>query len=122
MILQKGWIRKYILQDSSFKFDLENLGGILKWKLDDSEKERIFPDLKKYFDDPKDNPQKVFDLCANYLKGMPNIKEFRGKLVRLNTLDEITEVLDEIVSTYTGFNFEKSPIELIDYHQNCPIG
>jgi nifR3 family TIM-barrel protein len=58
---------------------------------------------------------------ANYLKGMPNIKEYRGKLVTLKTIDEIVQVLDEIVKNYAGFEFEKSNIELIDYHQKCPI-
>jgi len=58
---------------------------------------------------------------ANYLKGMPNIKEYRGKLVTLKTVEEIVEVLDDIVKNYAGFEFEKSSIELIDYHQNCPI-
>lgn len=58
---------------------------------------------------------------ANYLKGMPNIKEYRGKLVTLKTIEEIIEVLNEIVLKYSGFEFEKSQIELVDYHQNCPI-
>lgn len=58
---------------------------------------------------------------ANYLKGLPNIKEYRHKLVRLNTLEEIDAVLDEIVKTYSGFQFAPSKIELIDYHYNCPL-
>src|SRR5215216_1290202 len=33
---------------------------------------------------------------ANYLKGLPNIKEYRTKLVTLTTREEIDEVLDEI--------------------------
>ena len=52
---------------------------------------------------------------------MPNIKEYRYKLVTLKTVEEINEVLDEIVKQYSGFNFEKTPIELIDYHQKCPV-
>ncbi len=58
---------------------------------------------------------------ANYLKGMPNIKEYRSKLVRLNTTEEIDEVLDEIVKIYTGFQFAAEPIELINYHEKCPV-
>ncbi|MBI3138161.1 MAG: tRNA dihydrouridine synthase DusB [Sphingobacteriales bacterium] len=58
---------------------------------------------------------------ANYLKGLPNIKEYRGKLVTLKTVEEIDEVLNEIRKVYAGFQFEKSPIELINYHQNCPV-
>lgn len=58
---------------------------------------------------------------ANYLKGLPNIKEFRNKLVTLKTGEEINEVLNEVVKTYTGFVVEKTPIKLVDYHENCPL-
>ncbi len=58
---------------------------------------------------------------TNYLKGLPNIKEYRGKLVTLKTVEEIDEVLHEIERVYAGHQFEKTPIELIDYHQNCPV-
>src|SRR5687768_979927 len=39
---------------------------------------------------------------ANYLKGLPNIKEFRGRLVTLKTAEEINEVLNEIIVQYAG--------------------
>jgi tRNA-dihydrouridine synthase B len=58
---------------------------------------------------------------ANYLKGLPNIKEFRGRLVTLPTVEEIDAVLDEVVKTYSGFSIEKTPIELVNYHENCPL-
>lgn len=58
---------------------------------------------------------------SNYLKGLPNIKEYRNKLVTLKTEAEINEVLDEISTVYAGYSFEQTPIQLIDYHQNCPI-
>lgn len=58
---------------------------------------------------------------TNYLKGMPNIKEYRAKLVTLMTEEEINAVLDDIVQHYSGFEFQKSAIELINYHQNCPL-
>lgn len=58
---------------------------------------------------------------ANYLKGMPGIKEYRGKLVTLETVEEIEAVLDEIVSKYAGFEFEKTAIELVNYHEKCPV-
>lgn len=58
---------------------------------------------------------------TNYLKGLPNIKEYRGKLVTLKTVEEIDEVLNEIERVYAAHQFEKTPIELIDYHQNCPV-
>jgi tRNA-dihydrouridine synthase B len=38
---------------------------------------------------------------ANYLHGLPGIKEFRNKLVMLKNEDEITEVLEEITENYT---------------------
>ncbi len=58
---------------------------------------------------------------ANYLKGLPNIKEFRNRLVTLKTEEEINDVLDEIVTTYAGYEFEHSPIELVNYHEKCPV-
>jgi len=58
---------------------------------------------------------------ANYLKGLPNIKEYRNKLVTLKLVEEIDEVLDEVISIYSGFEFEKNNIELINYHEKCPI-
>jgi nifR3 family TIM-barrel protein len=58
---------------------------------------------------------------TNYLKGLPNIKEFRGRLVTLTTVEEIEAVLDEMYQYYKGYQFEQAQIDLIDYHQNCPI-
>ncbi|HUM66554.1 MAG TPA: tRNA dihydrouridine synthase DusB, partial [Chitinophagaceae bacterium] len=58
---------------------------------------------------------------ANYLKGLPNIKEFRNRLVTLKTEGEINEVLDEIASTYAGYEFQHIPIELVNYHEKCPV-
>ncbi len=58
---------------------------------------------------------------TNYLKGLPGIKEYRGRLVTLMEPAEIEAVLDEVTANYQGYNFERTPIELIDYHQNCPL-
>jgi tRNA-dihydrouridine synthase B len=58
---------------------------------------------------------------ANYLRGLPNIKEFRGRLVTLMLQEEIIEVLDELYKYYQGIEIAREPIELIDYHQNCPL-
>jgi tRNA-dihydrouridine synthase B len=58
---------------------------------------------------------------ANYLKGLPGIKEYRNTLVTLMTVEEIDAVLDEIVTKYNGYEFEKTPIELINYHEKCPL-
>lgn len=58
---------------------------------------------------------------ANYLKGLPNIKEYRNRLVTLPTEEEVNEVLNEVAITYAGFEVEKTPIELINYHEKCPV-
>ncbi len=58
---------------------------------------------------------------TNYLKGLPSIKDYRLKLVTLETVDEINAVLDEIVNVYGNYEFEATKIELINYHEKCPI-
>lgn len=58
---------------------------------------------------------------TNYLKGLPGIKEYRLKLVTLTSPDAINEVLDDMSRHYAGYQFQPSPIELIDYHQKCPL-
>ncbi len=58
---------------------------------------------------------------ANYLKGLPGIKEFRARLVTLMLSEEIEAVLDEVAVTYEGYTIERTPIELINYHEKCPV-
>lgn len=58
---------------------------------------------------------------ANYLKGLPNIKEYRNRLVTLREMEEVEEVLDEVKQTYSGFTIERTPIELVNYHEKCPL-
>jgi len=58
---------------------------------------------------------------TNYLKGLPGIKEFRYKLVTLNSPEAINEVLEEMRLHYAGYEFQRTPIEIIDYHQKCPL-
>jgi len=58
---------------------------------------------------------------TNYLKGLPNIKEYRLKLVTLPEVAPIDEVLDEIVKQYDGFQFQRTPIQLVDYHEKCEV-
>ncbi|KAA2240780.1 tRNA dihydrouridine synthase DusB [Chitinophaga agrisoli] len=58
---------------------------------------------------------------ASYLKGLPNIKEFRSRLLLLNSPEEVEAVLDEILVKYEGFEMERAPITLIDYHERCPL-
>ncbi len=58
---------------------------------------------------------------TNYLKGLPGIKDYRLRLVTLESVDEILAVLDEINIKYAGYEFVKTPIELINYHEKCPV-
>lgn len=58
---------------------------------------------------------------TNYLKGLPGIKDFRLRLVTLPTAEDINGVLDEISVHYKDYEFERTPIELIDYHEKCPL-
>jgi tRNA-dihydrouridine synthase B len=56
---------------------------------------------------------------ANYLKGLPNIKEFRNRLVMLRTVEEINEVLDQVNDTYSGFEFERRSIDMGSMAYSC---
>ena len=56
---------------------------------------------------------------GNYLKGLPNIKEFRQKLVTLSMPEDIEEVLKDISSTYSGFTLERK-MAVIDPSYSCP--
>ncbi len=58
---------------------------------------------------------------TNYLKGLPGIKEFRYKLVTLTTAEAVDEVLYEIAEHYADYQFERTPIEIINYHEKCPL-
>jgi tRNA-dihydrouridine synthase B len=58
---------------------------------------------------------------ANYLKGLPNIKEYRSRLVTLKSIEEIEAVLDEIGIQYSGFEFQRSVIVLENYHEKCAV-
>lgn len=39
---------------------------------------------------------------SNYLKGLPNIKPFRHRLVTTNDIDEIYSILEEVLNEYAG--------------------
>lgn len=58
---------------------------------------------------------------ANYLKGMPNIKEYRSRLVTSSDISEIESILDEIVKQYSGYEFSREAIVLQNYHEHCPV-
>ena len=42
---------------------------------------------------------------ANYLKGLPNIKEYRNKLVTIKEYEELIELLNEVEKHYSGFQY-----------------
>ena len=58
---------------------------------------------------------------ANYLRGLPNIKEYRNKLVRITDPKEVEVILDEIKETYKDMVIESGYIVLENYHEHCPI-
>ncbi|HVG16344.1 MAG TPA: tRNA-dihydrouridine synthase, partial [Chitinophagaceae bacterium] len=56
---------------------------------------------------------------TNYLKGLPNIKEFRLKLVTLSEPFEIDEVLQEIEAYYDGFVVEPRKVDMNAMAYSC---
>jgi nifR3 family TIM-barrel protein len=54
---------------------------------------------------------------ANYLKGLPHLKEYRSKLVTQNSIEEVEAILNEIEKKYEDYTIEPIPIKLIDYHE-----
>jgi nifR3 family TIM-barrel protein len=56
---------------------------------------------------------------TNYLKGLPNIREYRSKLVTAKTLPEIDELLEEIIRVYDGFAFEPRKVEMDAMAYSC---
>ena len=56
---------------------------------------------------------------TNYLKGLPNIKEFRLKLVTVRSIEEIDEVLNEIINVYSGYQFERRKIDMEAMAYSC---
>src|SRR6476659_1924257 len=56
---------------------------------------------------------------TNYLKGLPNIKEFRLKLVTVRSVEEIDEVLNEIINVYSGYQFERRRVDMEAMAYSC---
>src|SRR3954451_1399134 len=57
---------------------------------------------------------------TNYLKGYPNIKEYRTKLVTLQSLPAIDEVLEEIESAYADISvLPAKPVVSNEYAEYC---
>ena len=49
---------------------------------------------------------------TNYLKGLPNIKEYRLKLVTITEVEQIDEVLSEIERRYDGYEFAPRKLDI----------
>ena len=58
---------------------------------------------------------------GKYLKGLPDLKRFVKQLVLLNEPSEIIRLLSDIGVFYAGIEFSSAEIELIDYHEHCPL-
>ena len=56
---------------------------------------------------------------TNYLRGLPNIKDYRLKLVTVRSIEEINETLDEIMKVYTGFVFERRKVDMETMAYSC---
>ncbi|MGZ3840335.1 MAG: tRNA dihydrouridine synthase DusB [Flavisolibacter sp.] len=56
---------------------------------------------------------------TNYLRGLPNIKEFRLRLVTISEVEEIDEVLQEIISQYDGYAFSPRKLDMDSMAYSC---
>jgi nifR3 family TIM-barrel protein len=56
---------------------------------------------------------------TNYLKGLPNVKEFRLKLVTIGEVEEIESVLKEIERYYEGYVFEPRKVDMDAMAYSC---
>lgn len=56
---------------------------------------------------------------GNYLKGLPNIKEYRTKLVTLKEPEAIFSLLDEINKAYTGIELQPRKINMDELAYSC---
>lgn len=56
---------------------------------------------------------------ANYLKGLPNIKEYRTKLVTFKEPEEIFWILDEVNKAYSGIEMSKRDLNMHELVYSC---
>ncbi|WP_132051048.1 tRNA dihydrouridine synthase DusB [Pseudocnuella soli] len=56
---------------------------------------------------------------TNYLRGLPNIRDFRTKLVTLPSVEEIDAVLDEVVRQYDGYQFTPRQLNMDAMAYSC---
>jgi nifR3 family TIM-barrel protein len=58
---------------------------------------------------------------SQYLKGLPDSREFLQQLVRVPDPDAVRDILQQIADRYEGCPIEAEPIRLVDYHANCTL-
>jgi tRNA-dihydrouridine synthase B len=56
---------------------------------------------------------------TNYLRGLPNIKEFRLRLVTISEVEQIDDVLNEISTYYDGYQFAPRKIDMDSMAYSC---
>ena len=56
---------------------------------------------------------------TNYLRGLPNIKEFRLRLVTISEVEQIDAVLNEIENYYDGYQFAPRKIDMDSMAYSC---
>jgi tRNA-dihydrouridine synthase B len=56
---------------------------------------------------------------TNYLRGLPNIKEFRLKLVTISEVEEIDQVLQEVIRAYEGYQFTPRKFDMDSMAYSC---
>ncbi len=56
---------------------------------------------------------------TNYLKGLPNIKDYRLKLVTVRSVEEIDDTLNEIIRVYSGYQFQRRVVEMETLAYSC---
>ncbi len=58
---------------------------------------------------------------GGYLRGLPGIKDYLKGLMQQNELARILELFDQMELDFNGFEVSELPIELRNYHENCPV-
>src|SRR6476660_9561648 len=56
---------------------------------------------------------------TNYLRGLPNIKEYRLKLVTISEVAEIDNVLEQITNYYDGYEFKPRQVDMDSMAYSC---
>jgi len=56
---------------------------------------------------------------TNYLRGLPNIKEFRLRLVTISQVEEIEEILNSIIKYYNDYQFPSRKVDMDAMAYSC---